>query len=124
MSSACRQAYAHEWTRLMVLLGAMQGVGKPGISFWSTTHGAPHNSWFEFPGYSDGVINKFAKKPAINSVKQVLYRILLAEGCSIHRYTGGENITSGPGPDANYRNVYPRRVTTNAGCLSLAVLTK
>jgi molybdopterin guanine dinucleotide-containing S/N-oxide reductase-like protein len=109
MGSACRQAYAHEWTRLMVLLPAMQGVGKPGISYWSTTHGAPHNSWFEFPGYSDGVINKFAKKPAVNPVKQVLYRILISEAIlnpPVH--FKGEDGFCGRGLDAQFTdNVYP-----------------
>ncbi len=28
---ACRRAYAHEWTRFMVILQAMQGIGKPGV---------------------------------------------------------------------------------------------
>jgi trimethylamine-N-oxide reductase (cytochrome c) len=30
--SACRTAYGTEWARMMVLLQAMQGLGKPGIS--------------------------------------------------------------------------------------------
>ena len=38
---ACRQAFGTEWARLMVLLQAMQGLGKPGISIWGTTMGAP-----------------------------------------------------------------------------------
>ena len=38
---ACRQAYATEWARMMVLLQAMQGLGKPGVSIWGTTMGAP-----------------------------------------------------------------------------------
>jgi molybdopterin guanine dinucleotide-containing S/N-oxide reductase-like protein len=80
MSSACRQAYAHEWTRLMVLLAAMQGVGKPGVAVWSTTTGAPHDTDFIFPGYGEGIVNnKLARKKAINPVKQRLWRILVPD---------------------------------------------
>ncbi len=44
---ACRQAYATEWARMMVLLQAMQGLGAPGRSIWGTTMGAPNDttSW-------------------------------------------------------------------------------
>lgn len=78
-SGACRAAYAHEWARLMILLQAMQGLGKPGVSIWGTTTGCPLNSSLEFPGYGEGVINKFAKKPAVNPVKQKLYRLLVPD---------------------------------------------
>ena len=47
---ACRQAYGTEWARLMVLLQAMQGLGKPGISIWGTAMGAPRNNDVWFPG--------------------------------------------------------------------------
>ena len=40
--SACRQAYGHEWARLMVYLQAMQGMGKPGVNIWSGVLGAPY----------------------------------------------------------------------------------
>ena len=50
--SACRAAYATEWARMMVLLQAMQGLGKPGISIWGTTMGAPA-SYKWFPGYAE-----------------------------------------------------------------------
>ncbi len=50
--SACRAAYATEWARMMVLLQAMQGLGKPGISIWGTTMGAPA-SYKWFPGYGE-----------------------------------------------------------------------
>jgi molybdopterin guanine dinucleotide-containing S/N-oxide reductase-like protein len=79
MSSACRQAYATEWARLMVLLQAMQGLGKPGVNIWGVTTGPPFNASIEFPGYTDAVINKFAKKPAVNQVKQRIYRLLVPE---------------------------------------------
>ncbi len=54
---ACRSAYGTEWARMMVLLQAMQGLGKPGINIWATTGGAPYNSDFVFPGYAEGGIS-------------------------------------------------------------------
>jgi trimethylamine-N-oxide reductase (cytochrome c) len=54
---ACRAAYGHEWSRMLVLLAAMQGLGKPGINIWGTNSGAPFNAQFYFPGYSEGGIS-------------------------------------------------------------------
>jgi molybdopterin guanine dinucleotide-containing S/N-oxide reductase-like protein len=79
---ACRQAYGTEWTRLMVLLQAMQGLGKPGVNIWGTTMGPPYNADFNFPGYSTfgpNFLNGFAKKQAVNPVKQRIYRLLMPE---------------------------------------------
>jgi anaerobic selenocysteine-containing dehydrogenase len=79
---ACRQAYATEWARLMVLLQAMQGLGKPGVNIWGTATGAPRDSSFRFPGFEDGGPDTFslvAKKPAVNSVTQRVYRLLVPE---------------------------------------------
>ncbi len=56
MGSACRAATGNEWARLMICLSAMQGFGKPGINIWSTTQGAPSNTDFLFPGYTEGGI--------------------------------------------------------------------
>jgi molybdopterin guanine dinucleotide-containing S/N-oxide reductase-like protein len=81
-SGACRQAYGTEWARLMILLQAMQGLGKPGVNIWGTTMGTPFNAEFEFPGYATyggNFLNNFAKKPAENPVKQRVYRLLLPE---------------------------------------------
>ncbi len=81
-SGACRQAYGTEWPRLMILLQAMQGLGKPGVNIWGTTMGTPYNGDFEFPGYATygpSFLNKFAKKQAVNPVKQRIYRLLLPE---------------------------------------------
>ncbi len=50
---ACRQAYATEWGRMMVLLQAMQGLGLPGRSIWGTTMGAPSDTTVWFPGYGE-----------------------------------------------------------------------
>jgi len=76
---ACRAAYATELARLMVLLQAMQGLGKPGVSIWGTTGGPPFNADFNFPGYAEGGINRLSKKPAVNPVNQRIYRLLLPE---------------------------------------------
>jgi len=54
---ACRTAYGTEWARMMVLLQAMQGLGKPGINIWSTTGGVPCDTDFFFPGYAEGGIS-------------------------------------------------------------------
>jgi len=57
LGGACRTAYATEWARMMILLAAMQGLGKPGINIWSTTAGIPYNADFFFPGYAEGAIS-------------------------------------------------------------------
>ncbi len=57
MGGACRAAYGHEWARMMVLLAAMQGLGKPGRNIWGTTAGVPYNAKFYFPGYAEGGIS-------------------------------------------------------------------
>ncbi len=79
MGGTCKAAYAHEWARLMVLLQAMQGLGKKGVNIWGTTTGPPYNYKINFPGYAEWGINKLAQKPAVNPVKQKLYRPLLPE---------------------------------------------
>jgi len=80
-SGCCRQAYATEWARLMVLLQAMQGLGKPGVNIWGTTMGPPFNASLDFPGYavSPVTLNRLAKTQAINSVEQRIYRLLVPE---------------------------------------------
>jgi anaerobic selenocysteine-containing dehydrogenase len=54
---ACRAATGNEWTRTMIALAAMQGLGKPGSNLWSTTSGAPFDRSFWFPGYAEGGIS-------------------------------------------------------------------
>ncbi len=76
-----RSAYGHELSRYMILLSAMQGMGKPGTNFWSAVLGAPMNCDFMFPGYADkagSIANSaVAKIVPVNPVNQKLYRILL-----------------------------------------------
>jgi len=66
MGGAGRAAYGHEWARYMVALQAMQGAGKPGVNWWSTSTGSPNTPnvpedsnpyGFFFPGYGDGGIS-------------------------------------------------------------------
>lgn len=54
---ACRSATGGQWARNMVLLMAMQGLGKPGVNFGNLQAGTPldHNFWF--PGYAEGGIS-------------------------------------------------------------------
>jgi trimethylamine-N-oxide reductase (cytochrome c) len=83
VGGACRSAYATEWTRLMVLLIAMQGLGKPGVNVWGgASMGAPRNYAFRMPGYGSAGWDTFglvAKKAAENPVSQKVYRLLLPE---------------------------------------------
>lgn len=76
-----RSAYGHEWARMMVLLVAMQGYGKPGVSIWSTLDGAPSPEEFKFHGYAYGGMTEpgVAKKIPVNPVKQTTMRLLLPE---------------------------------------------
>ncbi|MBW2138516.1 MAG: molybdopterin-dependent oxidoreductase [Deltaproteobacteria bacterium] len=80
---ACREAYATEWARMMVLLQAMQGLGKPGVSIWGTTMGAPSNADIWFPGYADPDgrmgTSRAANTQIENPTKQRLYRLILPE---------------------------------------------
>jgi len=78
---ACRQAYGTEWPRLVMLLQAMQGLGKPGVNIWGATTGAPYNNDFNFPGYASygWGLNPLAKKKFENPVSQRLYRLLLPD---------------------------------------------
>ncbi|NTV89365.1 MAG: molybdopterin-dependent oxidoreductase [Clostridiales bacterium] len=82
--SACRTAYGTEHARMIVVLQAMQGLGKPGISIWGTTMGAPSDyTWF--PGYAEPEArmgnSSVAKRKLAEeiTVKQRLYRLTLPE---------------------------------------------
>ncbi len=63
MGHVMRAAHGHEWARMMVLLLAMQGLGKPGVNMYSTTGGAPHDFDVYFPGYADGGISGGSSGP-------------------------------------------------------------
>jgi molybdopterin guanine dinucleotide-containing S/N-oxide reductase-like protein len=78
-----RQAYGTEFSRLLVYLLAMQGMGKPGVGAWGNlAGGVPTDFSFKFPMYGTGWTDEFsivAKKGAQNKVTQKAYRILLPE---------------------------------------------
>jgi trimethylamine-N-oxide reductase (cytochrome c) len=82
---ACRTAYGTEWARMMVCLQAMQGLGKPGVSIWGMTMGAPADSDTWFPGYAEprGQMGKSGvaknKLSLSNKTKQRLFRLTLPE---------------------------------------------
>ena len=79
--SACRTAHGTEWARMMVLLQAMQGLGKPGVSIWGTSMGSPSEcSWF--PAYAEpegrmgtASFTKYKHGPQTNPTQQKLYRL-------------------------------------------------
>ena len=91
---ACRAATGTEWTRLMISLAAMQGLGKPGCNIWSTTQGVPCNTAFVFPGYSEGGISgdvdntaagarwiyRMNYRPIRPKINQFLSRLRIPEG--------------------------------------------
>ena len=56
LGGACRCSHGTEWTRAMVCLMAMQGLGKPGVNFGGLQCGTPLDTHFYFPGYADGGI--------------------------------------------------------------------
>ncbi len=78
---ACRRAYNHEWTRMMVTLLAMQGsIGKPGAGLWSTTAGPPSDAnQAGPPGYAGRGIDLVASKRYPNPVKQVIHRSVFSD---------------------------------------------
>ena len=54
---AARNPTGNQWTRMMVCLMAMQGLGKPGVNMGNLQLGVPHDFGFYFPGYADGGIS-------------------------------------------------------------------
>ena len=54
---AARNPTGNQWTRMMVCLIAMQGLGKPGVNVGNLQLGVPHDFGFYFPGYADGGIS-------------------------------------------------------------------
>ena len=90
---ACRNATGTQWARNMVLLMAMQGLGKPGVNFGNLQIGAPMDHNFYFPGYAEGgmsgelafnanAVNNYQRMPHIlsmNPVTQMIPRLKMAE---------------------------------------------
>lgn len=82
-AGACRTAYATEWARMMVALQAMQGLGKPGVSIWGTTMGAPSDKEIWVPGYGHlkgrVATTDLADYLPMNQTKQRLWRLTLPD---------------------------------------------
>lgn len=90
---ACRSATGSQWARMMVILMAMQGLGKPGVNFGNLQQGAPLDYTFWFPGYAEGgisgdlaftgsALNTYSRMPhvlSMNTSKQAIPRIHLPE---------------------------------------------
>jgi trimethylamine-N-oxide reductase (cytochrome c) len=91
--AACRTATGADWARGMVCLMAMQGLGKPGVNIGCLQQGAPVDTRFYFPGYSEGGLsgdlagtgmagNLFQRMPQLpiaNSVRQLVPRLKIPE---------------------------------------------
>jgi anaerobic selenocysteine-containing dehydrogenase len=82
-----------QWARMMTILGAMQGMGRPGSNFGNLQFGAPVDMNFYFPGYAEGSMsgdlaysanstNNYQRMPHIitmSTVKQAIPRMWLPE---------------------------------------------
>ena len=85
---AARGSGGVQWARCMVMMMAMQGLGKPGINMGNLQCGTPVDHEFYFPGYADGgisgelnwnanAVNNYQKMPHVithNPVRQLVPR--------------------------------------------------
>ena len=78
---ACRAPFGSEWARMMLCLQAMQGLGKPGVNMWDGAGGTPTNFGFTGLPTSEGIgaPNIVAKNKAVNSVPQMIWRVMFAD---------------------------------------------
>ncbi len=90
---ACRNANGTQWTRTMVCLMGMQGLGKPGINTGNLQLGVPLDFNFYFPGYAEGGISgdlnhtamaanlyqRMPQLPTVNPSSQIIPRLRLPE---------------------------------------------
>ena len=88
---ACRASHGIEWTRGMIALATMQGMGKPGSNIWSTTQGAPVDNEFYFPGYAEGGISGDCE----NSAAGYKFAWRMFDGKTT--FPSPSNINTGPG---------------------------
>lgn len=93
LGGAVRSASGTQWARNMILLMAMQGLGKPGVNFGNLQMGTPQDHNFWFPGYAEGGIsgelaftaaaaNNYQRMPVVlsmNPVTQMVPRLALPE---------------------------------------------
>ena len=99
---ACRTATGTDWARGMVCLMAMQGLGKPGVNIGCLQQGAPVDTRFFFPGYSEGgmsgdlqgtasAVNMYQRMPQLptmNTVQQKVPRLQIPEAIMDGRVRG------------------------------------
>jgi len=57
VGGACRSPTGTQWARMMTMMMAMQGVGRPGVNFGNLQGAAPLDYTFYFPGYAEGGIS-------------------------------------------------------------------
>ena len=93
LGGAGRGPMGAQWARMMAILGAMQGYGRPGVNFGNLQFGAPLDFSFYFPGYSEGGLsgelvqsanaaNNYQRMPHIvtmSSVRQSIPRKFIPE---------------------------------------------
>ncbi len=83
---ANRASTGIQWARSMVLLMAMQGLGKPGINFGCLQYGTPVDLDFYFPGYAEGgfsgdiegsgvAVSLYQRMPHLISMNSVAQRV-------------------------------------------------
>lgn len=93
LGGACRSSTGAQWARNMVMMMAMQGLGKPGVNFGNLQIGTPLDHTFYFPGYAEGgisgelnftagAVNNYQRMPHVltmNPVKQMIPRLGLPD---------------------------------------------
>ena len=102
VGGACRGPTGMQWARMMTILGAMQGYGRPGSNFGNLQFGSPLDFSFYFPGYGEGSFsgdlaysansaNNYQRMPHIvtmSSVRQVIPRMWLPEAITQGKVLG------------------------------------
>ncbi len=102
LGGAGRSPMGAQWARMMTILGAMQGLGRPGSNFGNLQFGAPLDFTFYFPGYAEGsfsgelqgsanAANNYQRMPHVvtmNSVRQNIPKIRLPEAIMEGRAMG------------------------------------
>ncbi len=108
VGGACRGPTGMQWARMMAILGAMQGYGRPGSNFGNLQFGSPLDFNFYFPGYGDGSFSgdlvysansahNYQRMPHIvtmSSVRQAIPRMWLPEAITQGKAMGYINDVS------------------------------
>ena len=108
VGGACRGPTGMQWARMMAILAAMQGYGRPGSNFGNLQFGSPLDFNFYFPGYGDGSFSgdlvysansahNYQRMPHIvtmSSVRQAIPRMWLPEAITQGKAMGYINDVS------------------------------